>query len=105
MTEKTFIAVTLLTLAACAFLLWQQRRHYEALLRDVRADNLDLRGRMYASKGQPPPGVDMKEVHEEKKAAAARRQSDPALRSAPDPTFATRRKLADNENRRLGRTK
>jgi hypothetical protein len=104
-TEITFAILALIILAACAFLLRQQRRHYESLLRDVRADNHDLRGRMYVSKGQPPPGVDLQVEHEEKKAERQKRQSDPTLKSPPDPTWGMRKKLAANENRRLGRVK
>lgn len=34
------------------------------IIRELRADNKDLRDRMYVSKGQPPTGVNMKEVHD-----------------------------------------
>lgn len=95
-----FVAVAVSNIALSAFLLWQQRAHYEALLRDVRADNLDLRGRMFVSKGQPPPGVDMKEAHEERRAERKERQNDPARKSAPDPTWRMRRRLTENEEKR-----
>jgi hypothetical protein len=100
-TEITFVFVVAVILAACGFLLRQQRAHYESILRDVRADNLDLRARMFASKGYPPPGVDMKAAHEEKQAERQQRRSDPAQKSAPDPAWRMRRTLADREKKRL----
>ena len=100
-----FVAAALVTLAGCGFLLWQQRAHYEALLRDVRADNRDLRDRVFASKNLPPSGVDMRKEHEERREERRRRQADPTTRSEADPTQRMRQQLAENEKARLGKPK
>jgi hypothetical protein len=91
--------------AACAFLLRQQRRHYESLLRDARADNRDLRDRLFASKNLPPVGVDLKAEHEERKAERKERQNDKTLKSAPDPMWGVRQDLALREKKRIDKQK
>lgn len=103
--EIVAVAMSALAFAAVVTALVLMRAHYEALLRDVRADNRDLRDRMYLSKGQPPAGVDVRAAHEEKQAERRARASDPALKSAPDPTWKMRRQLAENEKRRAGQSK
>jgi hypothetical protein len=89
------------TVAALLSLVVAQRRHYEALLRDVRADNLDLRGRLFASKNLPPPGVDMKAEHEQRCEERKTRDAEHERKSDPDPTWKMRRRLAEKEKRRL----
>jgi hypothetical protein len=93
-----FAVVTLVILAACAFLLRQQRAHYESLLAGVRADNVDLRDRLFGSKNLPPSGTDMRE-HQEKReqARATRRTMTP--KSAPDPMAHLKSTLANQEKR------
>lgn len=98
-----FIAGALIVgaLFGCMFL--SQRGHYERLLADLRCDNIDLRNRMYASKGQPPAGVDMKADYAERRQARDERRRNPAQKSAPDPMKAMRDRLAENEQRRAGK--
>lgn len=100
-----FAGALVAVLAAFGLLLRQQRAHYESLLKDARADNRDLRDRLFASKNLPPAGVDMKAEHEERREERRQRQADPTQKSAPDPGWKMRRDLAAREKRRLDKTK
>jgi hypothetical protein len=86
------------TLAACAFLLWQQRAHYESLLGQQRAGFADQLDRAYYRKGEPPAGADMKEVSEARAAGRAQHQRS-ARKVATDPTAHLRKTLAEEEVR------
>lgn len=96
------VVLLIALLAVCGYLLRQQRAHYESLLADVRADNLDLRGRMFASKGQAPPGVDLKEQYVQKQVEKAeRREGGGVERAEPiDALQKARLNLVKNERRR-----
>jgi hypothetical protein len=49
--------------------MWMIQKSYQAEIKRLTADNLDLRARLFVSKGQAPPGVDLKEPYFEKKEA------------------------------------
>ncbi len=100
-----FIAEAAALIALFGFLLRQQRAHYESLLREVRADNRDLRDRWNVKHNLPPAGVDLKAEHEERREERKRQQADPARRAAPDPTWKMRRTLAENERKRAAANK
>ncbi len=60
----------------------------------LHKDNVDLRNRLYESKGQPPVGTDYQLRHEERRASQARRREQAPQRSA---ALSTDEKLAAAE--------
>jgi hypothetical protein len=96
METTLIVSAFALVLAACALALWQQR----AIIADVRADNRDLRSRMYVSKGQPPVGVDMVKGFEKKEEQREQRRAEGPQPEPSDPGQRLKLQLLNNERKR-----
>lgn len=97
------ISAFLLLLAACGFLLWQQRAHYESLLSDARSDNKDLRDRLFLSRGLAPSGVDERQRFLQKRAESdERRRSAPPKAETIGPQQAAWAEMEEKRKRREG---
>jgi hypothetical protein len=81
--SAAFIIGTALILAGAAGAVYLLHNVYSRVIDTLSADNIDLRNRLFISKGQPPTGIDVTAQYEEKKEVErVRRQSDPQKKSA-----------------------
>jgi len=79
----------LLISALAAWLINESQKRLEAanngIIEKLDSDNLDLRNRMYATKGQPPAGVDMKSAYTQEQAEKKDKQNSSPKRIPIDP--------------------
>lgn len=77
-----------LIIAIAAASIWQICRVYEGRLRELRADNKELRDRLFAKHQMPPSGVNLTEAYVERKEQQRQQQHDPRKRQGPVEAFA-----------------
>lgn len=78
------MTIAIVVLLVSGFAIWQIRSSYEAVLASVRADNKDLRDRLFAKNGQAPSGIDLTEKFEERQQELKQRQIEPKIKSVKD---------------------
>lgn len=80
-----YISSLILILLAESVALWQIDSSYRATMADLRADNKDLRDRLFQSKALPPSGIDLTEKYEERQERERARRDDHPRKKPPGP--------------------
>ncbi len=72
-----YISSLVLILLAAGGAVWMIHKSDTVIIDGLRADNKDLRDRLFASKNIPPSGVDLTEKYEERQERERERKNDP----------------------------
>lgn len=72
-----FISSLTAILLVAAGAVWMIHKSHSVIIEGLRADNKDLRDRLFASKNIPPSGVDLTEKYEARQEREQARRNDP----------------------------
>lgn len=72
-----FISSLILILLAAGGAVWMIHKSYSLTVEGLRADNKDLRDRLFQKNNIPPSGVDLTEKYEERQERERERRNDP----------------------------